>query len=53
MNRDEPDFKFLKEKFSSLSAKIKEGVFVGPDVTKLIKDLTFISSLNEVEKEAK
>jgi len=51
MNRDGPGFKFSKEKFSSLSdAKIKEGVFVGPDVKKLIRDPAFISTLNEVKE---
>lgn len=51
--RDGPAFQFLKTKFPTLSeAKIKEGIFVGPDVRKLIKDSTFLSRLSSVEMEA-
>lgn len=46
------DFSFSK-KFPKLNdAKIKEGIFVGPDMRKLIDDLSFLSSLSSIEKEA-
>jgi hypothetical protein len=41
----------LKNKFPRISdAKIKEGVFVGPYVRKLIQDIKSEDHLNEVEK---
>ncbi|KAL4721288.1 hypothetical protein ACJJTC_014295 [Scirpophaga incertulas] len=53
MHKDGSGFKFLKEKFPALSdAKLKEVVFIGPDIRKLIKDPLFISSLNDKEKNA-
>nr|CAH7753306.1 unnamed protein product [Callosobruchus chinensis] len=46
-------FQFLKSKFPRLSeAKIKEGVFVGPQIRQLFQDLTFIEHLNQTEKRA-
>lgn len=39
LSKDGSVFQFLKQKFPKLSdAKIKEGVFVGPDINKLIQD---------------
>lgn len=53
LNKDCPTFQFRKQKFSKLSeAKIKKGVFVGPDIKKLIEDSSFTSTLNPTEKEA-
>lgn len=53
MDKNGPGFQYLKNKFPSLSdAKIKEGIFVGPDVRKLMKDPEFLAVLNDVEKEA-
>jgi hypothetical protein len=44
-------FQFLKTKFQRLSeAKIKEGVFVGPQIRKLFQDSTFMKHLNHKEK---
>jgi hypothetical protein len=46
-------FKYLGNKFPGLSeAKIKEGVFVGPDIRKLFKDEVFESKMVFSEKEA-
>ena len=46
-------FKYLCRKFPGLSdAKIKEEVFVGPDIRKLMNDENFESSLGEAEKDA-
>jgi len=53
MNRDGQAFKYLKEKFPRLSeAKIKEGVFIGPQIRKLLKDEHFDQILRGFEKNA-
>ncbi|GBL93173.1 hypothetical protein AVEN_42633-1 [Araneus ventricosus] len=52
-NRTGDGFNFLKTKFPRLSeAKIKEGIFVGPQIRQLFKDSTFMKSLNRKEKRA-
>lgn len=44
---------YLKDKFPRLSdAKLKEGVFVGPQISKLIKDNDFDKSLQPIERAA-
>ncbi|KAL4710010.1 hypothetical protein ACJJTC_015988 [Scirpophaga incertulas] len=51
--KDGPEFLFLKTKFPMLSeAKIKEGIFIDPNIRKLVKDLAFLSSLRPIEKNA-
>lgn len=46
-------FKYLCEQFPGLSeAKLKEGVFVGPDIRKLSRDGSFVTKMNEKEKTA-
>lgn len=51
--KDGPCFKYLVEKFPTLSeAKLKEGVFVGPDIRKMMKDDMFEARMNVAEKEA-
>ncbi|GFV20884.1 uncharacterized protein TNCV_353581 [Trichonephila clavipes] len=46
-------FKYLCEQFPSLSdAKLKEGIFVGPDIRKLLKDETFVTEMEMKEKNA-
>jgi hypothetical protein len=51
MDKTGDAFQFLKTKFPRLSeAKIKEGVFVGPQIRQLFQDLTFIEHLNSKEK---
>ena len=43
----------MKIKFPGISdAKIKEGVFVGPQIRDLIQDVKFEDELSEVEKAA-
>jgi hypothetical protein len=43
-------FLYLQQKFPCLSeAKIREGIFVGPQIRELTKDKTFDSILNEFE----
>lgn len=50
MDRDGPGFKYLSELFPQLSeAKIKEGVFTGPDIRKVIRDPEFEKQLNKEE----
>ncbi|GFS88590.1 uncharacterized protein TNCV_1461931 [Trichonephila clavipes] len=44
-------FKYLCEQFPGLSdAKLKEGIFVGPDIRKLLKDETFVTKMEMKEK---
>lgn len=46
-------FLYLKQKFSRLSeAKIKEGIFVGPQIKEIMKDEIFDNMLNETELRA-
>ncbi|KRX23596.1 putative ATP-dependent RNA helicase DDX23 [Trichinella nelsoni] len=46
-------FQYLCTRFPFLSgAKLKEGIFVGPEIQKLIKDKMFSSTMTQVEKEA-
>jgi len=46
-------FKYLQTVFPRLSeAKIKEGIFDGPQIRKLFKDNVFTSKMNSVEKAA-
>ena len=53
MNREGQAFKYLREKFSRLSdAKVKEGIFVGPQIRQLVKDPAFDLVLKGKEKEA-
>ncbi|UYV64585.1 K02A2.6-like [Cordylochernes scorpioides] len=53
MDRNASGFAYLKHKFSSISeAKIKEGIFVGPQIRELQQDGNFQNSLNEVEAAA-
>ncbi|GFU90784.1 uncharacterized protein TNCV_4870161 [Trichonephila clavipes] len=44
-------FKYLCEQFPGLSdAKLKEGIFVGPDIRKLLKVETFVTKMEMKEK---
>ena len=53
LDKEKPGFKYLYEKFPILSeAKIKEGVFVGPQIHKLFRDDTFDHLLSGNEKKA-
>ena len=46
-------FKYISEKFPHLSAeKVKEGVFIGPQIRMLINDELFITKMNDTEKNA-
>lgn len=53
INRDGEGFAHLRQKFPRLSeAKIKEGVFVGPQIRELFKDSAFRNSLGDTERRA-
>ncbi|UYV64671.1 uba52 [Cordylochernes scorpioides] len=53
MDQNASGFAYLKQKNSSISeAKIKEGIFVGPQIRELQQDGNFQNSLNEVEAAA-
>lgn len=44
---------YLCQKFPHISEeKLKEGIFVGPDIRRLMTDENFLSTMNEVETEA-
>ena len=46
-------FRYLCSKFPHVSdAKLKEGIFVGPDIRKLMADADFEIQMTQVEKEA-
>ena len=53
MNQEGEAFKYLSSKFAVLSqAKLKEGIFVGPQISKLLKDEEFDHTLSGTEKVA-
>ena len=53
LNVNNPSFLYLKSKFTKLSdAKIKEGIFVGPQIRQLLTDEKFAGTLNPLELRA-
>ena len=53
MDRNGEGYNFLTRKFPRISdAKIKEGIFVGPQIRELMNDKVFERSLNETEAAA-
>ena len=53
MNQEETAFTYLREKWPRLSeAKLKEGIFIGPQIRGIIKDEYFDSLLQDDEKAA-
>ncbi|CAN2390955.1 hypothetical protein PRIEUP_LOCUS992 [Pristimantis euphronides] len=54
IDRDGNGFQYLKEKFSTLKteAKIKAGIFIGPEIHKLIHDDIFRTKLSPLERAA-
>ena len=52
-NRDSEGLVYLRSKFPGISdAKIKEGVFIGPEIRDLINDIHFDLTLNTLERAA-
>ena len=53
LNKVSACLKYIQEKFPYMSAeKVKEGVFVGPQIRKLTKDAQILSTITDVEKKA-
>ena len=53
LDKDGAAFKYLSEKFNYISdAKLKEGIFVGPEIRKLMSDAHFDSVLQDTERDA-
>lgn len=53
LQKDGDCFRYICSKFPKLSeAKLKEGVFTGPDIRKFLSDPLFPESMGEIEKEA-
>ena len=53
MDKEGQGFQYLQNQFPSLSyAKVKEGIFVGPQISHRIKDKNFEDALNDFEKAA-
>ena len=52
MNQEEAAFAYLREKFPRLSeAKLKVGIFIGPQIREIIKDEYFDKLLKEIIKD--
>jgi hypothetical protein len=53
LERNNPCFQYLCTKCSSLShAKIREGIFDGPQIRKLMMDDSFAHTMTEIEEDA-
>ena len=50
LSKDGDTFKYLTSKFPGLSeAKLKEGILIGPDIRKLVKDELFETKMEDIE----
>jgi hypothetical protein len=53
LDRNSPCFQYLCTRFFSLShAKIREGIFDGPQIPKLMMDDCFTDTMTEIEEDA-
>ncbi|GFO21298.1 hypothetical protein PoB_004780300 [Plakobranchus ocellatus] len=53
LNKDGQVFLYLRQKFPTLSdAKVKEGIFIGPQIKAMLKDEMFLTKMTPVESEA-
>ena len=53
MDRTGRGFQYVRNKFQNVSdAKIKEGIFIGPQIRELMQDKQFDKDLNETERNA-
>ena len=51
--KDGDTIKYLTSKFPGLSeAKLKEGILIGPDIRKLVKDELFETKMEDIERSA-
>ena len=53
LNKEGGCFKYIRKKFPAVTqAKLKEGIFTGPNIRELLADATFESTANATEKVA-
>jgi len=53
LGNDGDFFRYIRATFSGLSdEKVKAAIFDGPQIRKLLKDPSFVASMNEIEKSA-
>lgn len=53
LNKDGDCFKHIEQMFPNTSdAKVKEGIFNGPDIRKMLRDPIFTTKMNKTEKAA-
>ena len=52
IDQDGCGFRYLQKFFAKFEAKLKAGIFIGPEIRKLINDKFFEENLNPLEKEA-
>jgi hypothetical protein len=52
LDRNSPCFQYLCTKFSLSHAKIREGIFDGPQIRKLMMDDSFTDTMTEIEEDA-
>ena len=53
MDKTGRGFKYMRNNFPNVSdAKIKEGIFIGPEIRELMQDKQFGEDLNETERNA-
>jgi len=53
MDKTSRGFEYLRNKFPNVSdAKIKEDIFIGPQISELMQDKQFDEDLNETERNA-
>jgi hypothetical protein len=53
MDKTGRGFEYVRSKFPNVSdAKIKEGIFIGPQIRELVQDKQFDEDLNETERNA-
>jgi len=53
IDKQRKDFAYLRQKFPKISeAKIKEGIFAGPEIKQLFEDQDFSINLNSTDRRA-
>jgi hypothetical protein len=51
VDKESEGFGYLRQKFPKISeAKMKEGIFIGPQIEQLLKDQDFTTKLNSTER---
>jgi len=52
MDKTGRGFKYVRNKFPNVMQKIKEGIFIGPQIREVMQDKQFDEDLNETERNA-